>query len=275
MSTPDDFATRMYAAATPQDRGERVPGATATPAAATTSTPSPAAPARPLQPAGAIAKPAAGTLAERMYPKPPTDAKPHASPTHEAPARARESEAAETAALSAGQTSVEDLVGSEPPIEERMLDAAAVVPDTPDGYAVAVDAGFAEIEQAAREAGEEEDRVALLQGRQAAQALLHELRVPTFAAKEVVREVAQWHGRTVPEEQRWLDKDKCAEELERRWGKETHARIALARKVADDASRKLPWFGDMLRNGLGNSPDLIARLSEVALRNARTARRAK
>lgn len=285
MSAADDFAARMYAAATPQDRGERVPGVEQAPAATTAAT-------KPGAPPAATQAATASTLASRMYPaKPVTTSPPPPAaraglvmpPTGNATQAAGTSSPDKLPPVSDAQVDqmirdgwftpeAAELVAREVPIEERMEEAAAIRPETPEGYAHTIDPGFDALEQIARDEHNAADIAALAEGRQAAQALLHELAVPTRQAKDVVAALSGWHTRELTDEQVEDLGDRAVAELRAEWGKDYDAKLAIAKRTASEATRRAPWLQDLWRTGAGNDPALIRHFAQIGLRNARRAR---
>ena len=79
-----------------------------------------------------------------------------------------------------------------------------------------------------------------------------------------------WHLRDeADEDSKHRAADTAFEQLEKEWGKETGARIELARRVAADAIKRMPWLGALLDKGAGNDVRLIRMLADIGLRKAR------
>lgn len=284
----NDVAARMYAAATPQDRGERVPGAGQGPPATTTaatkpnpalaatqpgsaigsrmygttSTPPPAASTGTAPPAGKNATQVAGpSLAERMYP--------------EADKAAPSGDALVQLALDRFAPSELELLDREQPIEDRMAEAGAVQLEEPAGYEAVLSPGFDALEQEARATHNAEDIKALAEGRKVAAELMHALAVPTQQAKEVVSAMSAWRGRELTEEQVEDLGERTVAELRAEWGKDYEAKLRMAQRAATEATRQAPWLAELWRTGAGNDPALVRHFAGVGLRAARKARRAK
>lgn len=217
------------------------------------------------------------TLADRMYASATKVERPHnITPPSAAPVPDSATASADPAPEA---PSLDSLVDREPTQAERMLEQAAVVPDSPSGYDRALGAGFDAIEQAARESSDPEEIKALAEGRKVAGELLSEFGVRGDEAREITGTLSEWHGKLASGYQMSDDVlddsgNRAETELRGEWGKDYNARVTLARRTAAEAMKRAPWLRDLIeRTPAGNDPKLIRHFAELGLRNARKARR--
>lgn len=171
---------------------------------------------------------------------------------------------------------VDDLVNLELSDAESLYADGSTRPEEPNGYQLPLGDAFDLLEREARTEQHAEDVAALALGREQAAALLHELQVPTAEAGEIARTLGGWYRREPQsEDQRWDAKEVTTEALQKQWGPQANARVALAQQAAADACKRLPWLGPLLAAGAGNDPALIKHFAELGLRQARKARRGK
>lgn len=167
---------------------------------------------------------------------------------------------------------VDELVSQEQTLAQRLYGDGSARPDTPEGYVSMLGETFGTLEHQARYDGNEEDTAALAAGKRETAALMHELQVPRNEARELTQALGDWHQRApLSEDANWDRKVKTLGELEKEWGRETHARIELAKRTAAEACKRMPWLADLLKAGAGNDPKLIKRFAEIGLRQARRA----
>ena len=219
------------------------------------------------------------SLADRMYPNEAKQDKPYTpnADTND-PVQARR----ERARVQAGEpveptrsdsTTVDDLVGREQSMADRMFADGATHPDSPQGYDHTLGEAFDALSQDARYDDNEEDAAAVAEGRRETAALLHELQVPKGEAGQLVRTLRDWHGKAPKDQDAlWDSKATTIDTLTKEWGKDATARVELAQRTAREACKRLPWLADLLASGAGNDPKLIKQFAEIGLRQARRQR---
>ena len=164
------------------------------------------------------------------------------------------------------QISVERLIDRPASVGERAY-GEAQAPESPEGYAKSLSA-FDTIEV------QPEESEALAAGRAEAAAALCDMRVPPREAEELSSCLTGWHAKEAMSLDQLYDaQERSMAILEREWGMEAKARIALAQRAADEACKRLPWLRGLLQDGAGNDPAVIRRFAEIGLRNARRAKR--
>ena len=228
-------------------------------------------------------------LAARMYPAATSTPPPAAHDGSAPPADGLATPAAGSSIPDTGAAHVElsrvpldqfapdeiELMDRDPSVADALYGDGGIRPDTPGGYAHALDGGFAALERDAREAGDQVAVVALAEGRKVVAELMHELAVPTGEAKQIASAMGAWHGRELTDEQVEDLGERAISELRAEWGKDFPAKVRMAQRAAAEATRRAPWLRDLWRTGAGNDPALIRHFAEIGLRNARKARRAR
>lgn len=166
---------------------------------------------------------------------------------------------------------VDELVGREPSLAERMSGGTGL--ESVEQAASVLDVRF----QLPTDCPE--DAQAVREGHRVAAELLVELSVPKQEANVIASVLGDWHGKVMggyvaDDGVMNSTAERAKAELRAEWGKDYDARVALARRVASDAMKRAPWLRELIVDTpAGNSTALIRQLSELGIKQARSARR--
>lgn len=172
---------------------------------------------------------------------------------------------------------VDELVGRElTPAERLYPEGTGPTFDTLQAADGALDVRFAALQHDA----DEEDAIALTDGRRAAAELMVELQVPKAAANEIAAALDEaqyrWMAGSLPDDETFnRQRDTCERTLRAEWGKDYGPRLALAQRTYRQALAKAPWLENLVEEvGPGNNAALVKHFASIGLANARRARRA-
>ena len=249
--TTDDLATRMYREAATPKTPSTAPGASSGQSTARTPSPRESAADR------------AGATSDRVY----AQAEQLGRPERGQPASY--AAPAPVPAVAPGQMTVEQLVGQELSLGDRMAEQAQVIPDGAEGYNPALQAPFSAVAAAFPA-----DQAALDAGQRDAAEVLAGWRVPTRQATEIVRLLGGWHSREpLADDALEIGRERTEAALRQEWGASYQSRMELAQRAAREACQRLPWLGDLIADGAGNDVELVKHFAQIGLRSARRARR--
>lgn len=170
---------------------------------------------------------------------------------------------------------VDELVGRELSLAERLHGAGQGFTDTTAAES-AIGMKFEPLMADADDA----DRAALREGHKAAAAALVDFGVGASDANEIAGTLSRWDERVQADRLPDLDtlhqqRDSGLDTLRQEWGEDFDAKLELARRTCHEAEKRMPWLAGLIDAGAGNDLDLIRRMADLGLRQARKARRAK
>lgn len=134
-------------------------------------------------------------------------------------------------------------------------------------YDTALATGFDALEHKARYDQNQDDVVALRDGRKAADATLRELAVPAPEARELTIALSEWSTREPMSDAVLAEtNERTLATLRREWGQDFQRNLSAARAAYEHAVAKLPWLDDLCEAGAGSQPAVIRHFSRIGLR---------